>query len=129
MENPKQLGIYMDHAHANIMDVHADTSTLTSAVESELTTEVKQEIVTHGESHLHNKENHLQTKFYKKLADIIVKYDEVLLFGPTQAKNELINILSKDHLFSNIKMESHPSDKLHEHEQKEFVLNYFKDNK
>jgi len=53
-------------------------------------------------------------------------YDEVLLFGPTNAKNELVNILKVDHHFDEIKIEVKPADKMTENQQLAFVKEHFK---
>jgi len=39
------------------------------------------------------KKQHIQSGYYKKLSDAILKFQQVLLFGPTEAKNELLNLL------------------------------------
>ena len=54
---------------------------------------------------MHNKEQHEQSDYYKKLGETIKNYTEVLLFGPTDAKVELFIVGSiiqifKQHLFS-----------------------------
>ena len=54
---------------------------------------------------MHNKEQQKQSTYFNRIADVIKNYNEVLLFGPTDAKSELLNLLKTDHLFENIKME------------------------
>ena len=74
---------------------------------------------------MHNKEQHLNLEYYKKLGEIIRKYEEVVLFGPTSAKVELYNMLQADHLFSKVKIEVQQADKMTENQQHAFVKNYF----
>lgn len=74
---------------------------------------------------MHTKENHQQAEYYKDLGNIIKQYDAVVLFGPTNAKAELFNIVSKDHLFSKINIEVKETDKMTEKQQHAFVKNYF----
>jgi hypothetical protein len=74
---------------------------------------------------MHVKQQHLQSSYYKKLSDAIRNYHEVLLFGPTDAKTELLNLLKTDHLFEDIKIEIKHSDKMTEHEMHAFVKEYF----
>jgi hypothetical protein len=50
---------------------------------------------------------------------------EVLLFGPTDAKTELLHILRADHHFDNIEIEVMPADKMTETQQQAFVKDYF----
>jgi len=38
---------------------------------------------------MHNKRQQLHEVYYKEIADVILKYNNVLLFGPTNAKTEL----------------------------------------
>jgi nitrogenase subunit NifH len=127
MENKKNLGIWMDHASANIMEYNTASIT-TQTIESKFTHQVKEDSLNKGESIMHNKENHQQGEYYKKLGEVIKNYDNVILFGPTDAKVELLNILKKDHHFSDIKIETHAADKMTENEQHAFVRIYFSKN-
>jgi hypothetical protein len=52
-------------------------------------------------------------------------YDEVILFGPTDAKSELYNLLKNDHHFDKIRIEVKPADKMTENQQQAFVKKYF----
>jgi hypothetical protein len=54
-----------------------------------------------------------------------VNYENVLLFGPTNAKVELFNILRADLAFSNIKIEVKDADKMTDNQQRAFVKDYF----
>lgn len=49
----------------------------------------------------------------------------VVLFGPTDAKVALYNILKADHRFAKIKIEIKPADKMTENQQDTFVKIYF----
>ena len=74
---------------------------------------------------MHNKEQHQQSDYYKQLGEIIKNYTEVILFGPTDAKVELFNILKADHHFAKIKIEFQQADKMTENQQHAFVKEYF----
>ncbi len=63
--------------------------------------------------------------YYKEISDEILKYDQVLLFGPTNAKSELHNFLNKDLHFKNIKIDVESADKMTDHQKNAFVKNYF----
>jgi len=67
-----------------------------------------------------------QLSYYKKLSGFIRKYQEVVLFGTTDAKIELLNLLKGDHLFENIKIEVKQSDQMTEYQRHDFVREYFK---
>ena len=63
--------------------------------------------------------------FYKNIAAVIEKYDEVLLFGPTEAKKELFNILKSDSKYSKIIIKVKNADKMNDLELHHFVKDYF----
>ena len=74
---------------------------------------------------VHHKEQRQQSDYFKKLGEIVRKYEEVLLFGPTDAKVELLNFLNEDHRFSKVKITVKRSDKMTENQQHAFVRDYF----
>ena len=125
MKNIKQMGIWMDHSVAFLMELTNNTI-IQNSVTSEFTHLDKEEGLIKSEKHMHIKEQHLQSSFYKKLSDIIKNYQEIVLFGPTDAKNELLNLLKADHLFENIKIEVKHADKMTENQMHAFVREYFK---
>ncbi|MDF2454928.1 MAG: hypothetical protein K0R51_921 [Cytophagaceae bacterium] len=124
MKTITQLGICMDHSSANIIDLSAE-DTLSTTVTSDFTHEKKEESLNRSEQLMHNKEQHEQAAYYKELGEVIRKYDEVLLFGPTTAKMELYNLLKDDHHFADIKIECKQTDKLNHHDQHAFVKAHF----
>jgi len=113
----------MDHVNAHLITFP------TELMEEEITSGVAREENVSGlsksEHIMHNKEQHEQSAYYKKLGEAIRSYDEVLLFGPTEAKSELLNLLKTDHLFNDIKIVLENTDKLNEQEQQDFVNTYF----
>ncbi|WP_244214224.1 hypothetical protein [Pedobacter jejuensis] len=117
----------MNHSVANLMDYPA-SPILTRTVECAFTTKAKEESLTRGESTMHTKEQGEQADYYKKLGELIRKYDEVLLFGPTEAKTELYNTFKDNYLFSKIKVEIRSADKMTENQQHAFVKTYFESN-
>ena len=76
---------------------------------------------------MHNKEQHEQADYYNNLGGIIKNYDSVLLFGPTEAKVELYNVLKSDLRFAKIKINVKQADKMSEKQQHAFVREYFSD--
>jgi len=125
MKKIKQLGIWMDHSNAFLMELINDTI-LENSIVSEFTHQEKEDSSIRNEKLMHTKEQHQQSSYYKKLRDAIKNYQEVVLFGPTDAKNELLNLLKTDHLFENIKIEVKNSDKMTENQMHAFVREYFK---
>jgi len=125
MKNIKQLGIWMDHSNAYLLEIINDTI-VTDRVVSELYDPEAEFNFYKGEKLINKKERHMQLKYYKKLGEIIKKYQEVVLFGPTDAKSELLNLIKTDHLFEDIKIEVINSDKMTEGQMQTFVQEYFK---
>jgi hypothetical protein len=124
MNNIKQLGIWMDHSNAHLMEL--TNGIIVHRVVSELTNNETEFNFYKGEKLIHKKEQHLQLNYYKKIGDFIKKYQDVVLFGPTDAKNELLNLIKTDHLFEGIKIEVKNSDKMTEDQMQTFVIDYFK---
>lgn len=125
MKSKKQLGIWMDYSVAHLFEL-ANNSIESSTIESKPKTQVNEEDLYYkDESHMLNKEQNQLSAYYKKLSDVILNYDDVLLFGPTDAKNELLNLLSDNHLFDKIKIEAKSADKMTEIQQEAFVNEYF----
>jgi hypothetical protein len=119
MNNIRKLGIWMDHSNAYLMELANDI--IVQRVVSELTNHETEFNFYKGEKLIHKKEQHLQLSYYKKIGDIIKKYQDVVLFGPTDAKKELLNKIKSDHLFNDIKIEVKNSDKMTEDQMKIFV--------
>jgi hypothetical protein len=125
MKNINQLGIWMDHSNAYLMELTNDII-VTKRIVSELTNNDAEFNFYKGEKLIHKKEQHLQLSYYKKLSNVIKKYKDVVLFGPTDAKNELLNLIRNDHLFEGIKIETINSDKMTEEQMHTFIREYFK---
>jgi hypothetical protein len=120
----KNLGIWMDHANAHLMEFTTDPVT-TDIISNPFSHRDKEHSLGKSEDGMHNKEQHSQHEYYKKLGDIIRNFQDVLLFGPTNAKVELLNLLRADHQFEKIKLETKDSDKMTQNEQHAFVKDYF----
>ena len=124
MTTTKKLGIWMDHADAHLMEFVTDTIELNS-IESTFSHQEKTESMGRSENIMHNKEQHQQAGYYKNLAEKIMNYDEVVLFGPTNAKAELLNILKENHHFDKIKIEVKQTDNMTQNQQQAFVRTHF----
>lgn len=123
-DTAKDLGIWMDHQSANLMEFTTGLIS-TKTIDSKFTHAEKEQTLAKSENLMHHKEQHEQADYYKELGEIIRNYDEVLLFGPTDAKVELYNTLKDDHLFANIKIEVVEADKMTENQQHAFVHKHF----
>jgi len=122
--NIKQIGIWMDHASAHLMTLTSGNME-TKIIDSKFTHEEKQDILHKGEKAMHHKEEQEQSAYYNAIASEIKQYEEVLLFGPTEAKSELLNLLKADHNFDKINMEIRSADKMTENQKHAFVKEYF----
>ena len=125
MTTEKKLGIWMDHSSAHLMEFTSDPIETTIIVSKFTHEDKEQSLRAKGESLMHKKEQHRQSDYYAKLAEAIKKYDDVILFGPTDAKAELFNLLREDHLFAKIRIETRQTDKMTENQQHAFVKEYF----
>ncbi len=124
MIRAKNLGIWMDHSNAHLMELTV-TPIESKTINSRFTHEAKEQSLSKSENLMHNKEQHQQSEYYKKLGEIIKHYQDVILFGPTNAKIELLNTLRADHLFAKIKIAVKQTGKLTENQQHAFVREYF----
>jgi stalled ribosome rescue protein Dom34 len=124
MTTKNKLGIFMDHSSAHLMEYSVEAKE-SQTIESSFTHEAKVKSLGKSEHTMHNKEQHLQNEFYKKLGEIIRNYDEIILFGPTDAKKELFNHLKADHLFAEKKINVKQTDKMTDNQQHAYVRQHF----
>jgi len=117
------LGVWMDHASARLMQIG---NPITETIHSDFSHEIKEESLFKSESLMHNKEQHEQSTYYKKIGEKILKYKHVLLFGPTHAKVELLHLLRKDNRFAQIKIEIKQTDHMTLPQELAFVSAYFR---
>ena len=127
MKTTKKIGIWMDHHNAHLMEFSPD-AIVTKTLESKFTHTAKEGSLHKGENGMHNKEQHQQAEYFKASSETIKQYDSVLLFGPTDAKSELYNLLSANHLFTKIKIDVRQSDKMTENQEHAFVKEFFSSN-
>lgn len=124
MRTIKNIGIYMDHAAAHLMELKNDKIT-SQSITSEFTYQEKERTIRKSENVMHNKEQHQQAKYYSSIKDVTKNYESILLFGPTNAKNELLNLMKEDRHFENIKIETVDADKMTENQQHVFIKKHF----
>jgi len=109
----------MDHSIAHLMEITHDPFEVTT-IESEL--EQKEAVV---DLSVHSKARQLQLKYYKKISQSIKDFYYVVLFGPTNAKLELFDLLAEDEDFLKIKIEIRETDEMDPRQKYEFVKEYF----
>ena len=121
---PKNIGIWMNHSIAYIMEFTAGLIT-TITIESEPNKQENRFETVKNESLSIFKEQHIQAAYYKKLEESIRDCREVILFGPTYAKVKLYNALRKDKQFSKTRIGVTQTHDMSMIEQEEFVYNHF----
>lgn len=114
----------MDHANAYIMDYTAGIIH-DSIISSKFSHQEKIDTIEKSEKMMHHKEQHEQAEYYKQIGAVIRNYDEVILFGDTNAKAELYNTIKKDHLFEKIRIDIENTDKMTENDRHAFVTEHF----
>jgi stalled ribosome rescue protein Dom34 len=124
MKSIKKLGIWMDHSTAYLIEFSENPFEI-ETIESKFTHEEKVKSLAKGESFMHHKEQQLLSDYFKKIAKVILNYDKVLLFGPTNAKAELYNLLSEDNRFEKIKICIKETDKMDAHQRQNFINEHF----
>lgn len=124
MKASKKLGIWMDHSIAYIIEfttMHFEIKT----IESNFANELKNQSLIKSENLMHTKEEGLLLEYYKKISEVIKDYKRIILFGPTDAKIELFDLLSEDERFLKVKIEIKNTDRMTENQQYAFVNEYF----
>ena len=125
MNKVKNLGVWMDHSKAILIELY-DHKLISKEIVIKQTPLETENVDTH-EVREHSKEqSHNQSVFFQEITDTIRNYRNVLLFGPTDAKNELFNLLKADHNFANTIIELKTTDKMSTIEKQEFVVQYFR---
>lgn len=131
----KKIGVWLDHHHAHFIEFNGKDA-ITQTIESGFTRHEREEGVgatgsrfgQHSTNNENNKNNRMQNElkgYYKLISDRLAGYDQVLLFGPTTAKNELHNYIKELKNFSGKHIEIKNSDKLTENQLKAAVREHF----
>ena len=125
MKKTTLLGVWMDHSSAHAM-TYVNDSIISEVIDCEFTSRDREDALERSENLAHNKEQQQQGSYYKRIGEVIKNYEKVVIFGPTDAKSELANLLKEDHHFDAIEIEVKPADKMNEHQMHTFVKDYFK---
>ncbi|MFA9390147.1 MAG: hypothetical protein ACERKD_10085 [Prolixibacteraceae bacterium] len=123
MKTTKQLGIWMDHSIAHITELKNEETLITTVVAQ---VEEEEKIPNPlDESRIQNKAQNQLSDYFNRLIEVIKTYDYVLLFGPTNAKTELFNLLKADRHFENINIEVRSTDRMTQNQQLVYLKDYF----
>lgn len=124
MTAQKKLGIWMDHSFAHLMEFtskHFEIET----IESDFSIKEMNKLLSKEKIEVNKKEQKQLYDYYKKIGEIIKNYKRVILFGPTDAKIELFDLLSEDERFIKITFEIKNTDMMTANQQHNFVKEYF----
>lgn len=124
MTESTSLGIWMDHSVAHLISFDKEVKVI-KTIQNDFDQDVMEEALKKGEFLMHNKRQQHQAAFYKLLLEEIILHTNVLLFGPTDAKTELLNLTKKDLRFVKIKIAAQPADKMTDNQKLAYVRSYF----
>lgn len=125
MNLKKRIGIWMDYTSAQIYE-NATGEFLLTSMESNFYQPVKKKGKVISESLIHNEENQTDQAFYNDLMELVKGYDEALLFGPTQAKTALFDLIKANPECDNLYIQTLEADKMTTPQMKAFVKKHFK---
>jgi len=124
MKDIKKLGVWMDHSKAFLMEL-TNGPILQHQLQSDFNFLHRESSLVKSELLLHNREQHEQSVYYQTIAKTIINFNEVLLFGPTEAKDELFNLIRANTLFDKIKITVQNSDIMTEVQMHIHVREFF----
>ena len=125
MKTNRQLGIYIDYTKAFLMEL-INKKIVSRNIEFENLGDGERSNANKQTNSEHSiQQHHLQPAYYVEISDIIRNYDQVVLFGPSDSKNELFNLLKFDHNFDTIEIQNVNTDKLTDKQLHKFVLKYY----
>ena len=122
MKPLRKMAIWMDYSKAHIIE-------FTDKAREIDIIEIHKNQNTYDQNPHLNHQNQVgeenRKAFFKKLSHCMEGYDKVLLFGPTQAKNELSNLWQENKKNTLKDMDVITTGRLSEHQRCRFVNNYF----
>lgn len=135
MKDVKEIGVWMDHSKAKFI-THQPLNEHIQTLHSEHDIMPREDgkgadgsrngtHASNNEYHKHNKENEQLHRYYTQLSSLLEQYDNILLFGPTKAKEELKNILNENKKFAAKKICVESSDEMTNHQLLAFVREHF----
>jgi hypothetical protein len=136
----KQIGVWMNHSQAHFFGYKAESAFFIETIESPYESIVRvegegndktrfspnTERGSNNEKRKHNIVQNELDEYFKILEGKLESYQEILLFGPGTAKEELFNRLSENKVFKAKDIAVKSSDKLTENQMLSYVLDFFK---
>lgn len=122
MKTKRKLGIWMNRSIAHLMEISHEPFEVTT-IESDL--EILEDKVAMKKVLPPSKVKQLQLKYYNNIRKSIQDFYYVVIFGPTDAKRELFDLLAEDENLTKVKVEIKETDEMNAREKHEFVQKYF----
>jgi stalled ribosome rescue protein Dom34 len=119
----KKLGIWMDYSYAHIMEFTLNPFEIITVESTSFPSEKRYPIDTIAT--LLETRKRLLFTYYNKIANEILNYNRIILFGPSNAKVEFFDVLSEDERFLKTKVELTNTDDMTRSEQHDFIKEYF----
>ncbi len=131
------IGVWLDYTKAHLIDESRGKNiieTVSSEKESHLRFKgegsndmlLGNNRATNDEHHQHRREAERTKQYFEVLTEVLKKYDSILLFGPTTAKNELFNLLTGDKQFEGKTIHVETANKMSENEMMAKVTEFYK---
>lgn len=124
MKNTNQLGLWMDDSVAYLMQFTTKPFEIQTIVSEFLLEEKKSTLFKNKELLSSFKEITLN-KHFNKIGKEILKYEKIILFGPSEMKFNFFDFLSEDERFLKLKIEIKDADKMNVNQQHDFINEYF----
>ena len=124
MKTLKKVGIWVDNTIARVMEF-SDENFKVITINSGSQSIDNLSSSKFSDSEFYNREKKEMKPFFKKLINIIKDFDEIVLFGSTNAKTELYNLIREEHKFDHLNIDTRQTDKLSFEDQNRFTKTYF----
>ncbi|HZJ36703.1 MAG TPA: hypothetical protein VFD29_08765 [Gillisia sp.] len=136
----KQVGVWLNHSQAHFIGYKAESAFFIETIDSPYESIMREEgegndktrfspNTERGSNNEKRKHNIVQNEldeYFKILEGKLESYQEILLFGPGTAKEELFNRLSENKVFKGKDIAVKSSDKLTQNQMLSNVLDFFK---
>ncbi|TNE80458.1 MAG: hypothetical protein EP332_07535 [Bacteroidetes bacterium] len=133
MKEITRIGVWLDHTKAHLIEYHPFAEQIQTVFSPEMESREGAEFKTNfgdrasnNEDRLANKTQNQHHEFYKLLEKSLLPYDEILLFGSGNARNEFKNILKADKAFQAKTIFVEAAEHLSENQLKAYVRDYFR---
>ena len=121
MKSRRTLSIWMDHTIAYLYEYKNNTVVTTTIVST-----IRHDL---GDLYSINESNGSLSPmpkpfsvFFQEISDVIIGYEDVILFGPTGSKNELFNHLLHNHRFDRINMAIQQMEQMEDPDREAFLM-------